>query len=175
MKKLLKKIMALFLSTILTCGFSFTSLAAKDEAPPNKDKTSYVFDLNNKSEQVYLYYDTEGNEITIGIKPSYSATRSSEPWFEGTWDVYLTGPLSLEYKIDISSSGKITDAYDEQYTAIGVTVTSDALSHTSSKATYKLKYKIADPLPEILSGSGSLYATISGSNLVVTNSIYSWN
>ena len=166
----MKRISTLVISTILMFCFSFSALAADREASP--EEKTVVFDLNDKSEQVYTYYDTEGNEITIGIKPSNTSTRSSEPWSAGAWDIYVYGPLSAFYKIDISSTGKITNAYDESYTAIGVSVTGDSLSYTSSQATYKLTYKIPDPLPEILGASGSLIAKISGSNLVVTNTIY---
>lgn len=167
----MKRMVTLLLSTVLVLCFSLTAFAAT-ESPNNGNSNTAVFDLNQKSEQVYTYYDSNGNAITIGIKPASESTRSSEPWSAGTWDIYLYGPLSAFYKIDISSSGKITNAYDESYTAVGVTVTSDSLSYTSSQATYKLTYKIPDPLPEILGASGSLIAKISGSNLVITNTIY---
>ena len=72
-----------------------------------------IFDLNDRSEQNYTYYDAEGNQITIGINPANVSARSSEPWSAGTWDIYLYGPLSAFYKINISASGKITNAYDE--------------------------------------------------------------
>ena len=62
--------------------------------------------------------------------------------------------------------------YDENYTAIGLSVKSDTLKFTSSQATYKLTYTVPDPLPELLGASGSLIAKISGENLVVTNTIY---
>ncbi|WP_077612845.1 DUF5626 family protein [Clostridium sp. Marseille-P2415] len=172
MIRMSRRLTALFLTVILAYCFSFTALAADNEAASEGYGTTAVFDLKDKSEQVYTYFDTEGNKITIGIKPAKVSIHSSEPWSEGTWDIYVYGPLSAYYKIDISSKGKITDAYDEGYTAIGVTVNSDSLSYTSSKATYKLTYKIPDPLPDILGASGSLYAKISGSNLVVTNTIY---
>ena len=138
------------------------------ECSYNNGWETVVFNLNNQSEQIYTYYDTEGNKITMGIKPDDNSTRSSEPWSEGTWDIYLYGPLSAFYKIDISASGKITNAYDENYTAIGLSVKSDTLKFT----TYKLTYTVPDPLPELLGASGSLIAKISGENLVVTNTIY---
>ena len=108
------------------------SVLAASNVPTTMGGKTVVFNLNNQSEQIYTYYDTEGNKITMGIKPDDNSTRSSEPWSEGTWDIYLYGPLSAFYKIDISASGKITNAYDENYTAIGLSVKSDTLKFTSS-------------------------------------------
>lgn len=82
----------------------------------------------------------------MGIKPVGAASRSSEPWSEGAWEIYLYGPLSCSYYIDISSTGKITNAYDESYLGLLLNVKSDS--------------------------SGSLNAKISGANLVVSNNIY---
>ena len=113
------------LSVVLSIIFTFCF-------PTTMGGKTVVFNLNNQSEQIYTYYDTEGNKITMGIKPDDNSTRSSEPWSEGTWDIYLYGPLSAFYKIDISASGKITNAYDENYTAIGLSVKSDTLKFTSS-------------------------------------------
>ena len=169
MKK--RRTLSVVLSIIFTFCFSLSVLAASNVPTVTGGKT-VVFNLNNQSEQIYTYYDAEGNKITMGIKPDDISTRSSEPWSEGTWDIYLYGPLSAFYKIDISASGKITNAYDENYTAIGLSVKSDTLKFTSSQATYKLTYTVPDPLPELLGASGYLIAKISGENLVVTNTIY---
>ena len=61
----------------------------------------------------------------------------------GRWNYsYLADwALSCEFKMDISTDGKITNAYDEMYTALGVVVTGDSLSYSSSRATYSLHLK----------------------------------
>lgn len=172
MKKVSRNFVSLFMAILLVMSFSITAFASDENVQTEKTDNQIIFDLENKTEQSYTYKDDKGNEITVGIKPANIPGRSSEPWSEGAWNIYLYGPLSAFYDIDISSSGRITNAYNEKYTALGVTVTADSLTHTSTQARYRLTYKIPDPLPDILGSSGSLYARIQGTNLVVTNTIY---
>lgn len=157
---------ALFLVIIMVLSFSTTAFAK--ESPAN----SAVFDLSKRQEQTYSYYDSNNEKITMGLKPVGADLRSSEPWSEGAWEIYLYGPLTCSYYIDISSSGKITNAYDESYLGILLNVKSDKLTYTSSSAKYYLTWTFSDPLPEIASSSGALNAKISGANLVVSNNIY---
>lgn len=88
MKK--RRTLSVVLSIIFTFCFSLSVLAASNVPTVTGGKT-VVFNLNNQSEQIYTYYDAEGNKITMGIKPDDISTRSSEPWSEGTWDIYLYG------------------------------------------------------------------------------------
>lgn len=167
--KRIKRFSALFLVVAMIFSFSFTALASDISA---EKETSVTFDLSKREEQAFSYYDSNNEKITMGLRPVARETRSSEPWSEGAWEIYLYGPLSLTYYIDISSSGKITNAYNESYLGILLNVKSDKLTYTSSSAKYYLTWTFAKPIPEIASSSGSLNAKISGSNLVITNNIY---
>lgn len=163
------RLSALFLVIIMVLSFATTAFAAE---PTGSNETSAVFDLSKREEQTFSYFNSNNEKITMGLRPVGAESRPSEPWSEGVWEIYLYGPLSCSYYIDISSAGKITNAYDESYLGILLDVKSDKLTYTSSSAKYYLTWTFAEPIPEIASSSGSLNAKISGENLVVSNNIY---
>ena len=169
MKGKLRNLLSIFMLFVLLASTSVFA-AAPVETP------MAVFDLTAPGVQTQTYQDKEGNLVTIGCEYTpYVQTRGvSKPLVKGgITRVWLTGSLSCEFMMDISPSGKITEAYDEAYTAIGVTVTSDNLAYSSTRATYKLTFQT--PVYPILGSSGYLRAAISGDNLILSETIYGLN
>lgn len=104
------------------------------------EESHITFDLTAPGIQTQQMTLEDGTNVEIGCEyiPAAQTFSATKPWVAGITRIWLTGPLSCEFRMDISADGKITDAYDESYTAIGVVVTSDSLSYTSSRATYSL-------------------------------------
>lgn len=162
-----KKIFTFFICMTMCLLFSITSFAAEG--------SEIYFDLLEPTAQEHSFVTESGEQVTVGCEMVPISTYSvSKPLQAGSIvHVWLTGPVSCEFYMDVSPDYKITDAYDETYTAIGVTVTSDVLTYSSTSAKYTLKFQT--PIQAVLSGSGYLKAAISGTNLVLSETIYGLN
>ena len=134
-----------------------------------------VFDLKTPGIQIQEMKTQDGTTVLIGCEyiPSPQTKGASKPWVAGTTRVWITGPLSCEFRMDISADGTITNAYDEAYTAIGVVVKDDELTYTSRRATYTLEFET--PIYPILANRGYLRGEIQGDNLVLSETIYGLN
>lgn len=163
MKKFVKM---LVVSLFLVLSYTISSFA--EESP-------ITFDLTAPGIQTQQITLEDGTNVEIGCEyiPAVQTFGAVDPWIAGTTRIWLKGILSCEFRIDISTDGKITDAYDETYTAIGLVVTDDTLSYTSSRATYSLSFET--PIYPILGSKGYLRAAIDGKNLVLSETIYGLN
>ena len=163
MKKFVKTlVVSLFL--VLSCAMSAFA-----------EESQITFDLTAPGIQTQQMTLEDGTDVEIGCEyiPTIQTFGATKPWVAGTTRIWLTGPLSCEFKMDISADGKITNAYDETYTAVGVVVTGDSLSYSSSRATYSLSFET--PIYPILGSKGYLRGEINGTNLVLSETIYGLN
>lgn len=120
MKKFVKTlVVSLFL--VLSCAMSAFA-----------EESQITFDLTAPGIQTQQMTLEDGTDVEIGCEyiPTIQTFGATKPWVAGTTRIWLTGPLSCEFKMDISTDGKITNAYDEMYTALGVVVTGDSLSYS---------------------------------------------
>lgn len=106
MKKFVKTlVVSLFL--VLSCAMSAFA-----------EESQITFDLTAPGIQTQQMTLEDGTDVEIGCEyiPTIQTFGATKPWVAGTTRIWLTGPLSCEFKMDISTDGKITNAYDEMYT-----------------------------------------------------------
>lgn len=125
--------------------------------------TAYI-DLSRRIKQEVSTVLPNGETVVCGAEPVLRPSFREETYENafGTWRIYWTGVyLNIEYYIDISKDGKITDAYDQSHSTVGCAVSSSGLSHSSTKATGWWDWDIQG-----LTGKRAyLYASMSGTTL----------
>lgn len=140
------------------------------------EETALTFDLSSQEIQEVSFTTQDGEQVTIGCETmEVPSTRAVTKPLDGgsIVHVWLDGPVSCEFYMDVSTDYKVTDAYDEGYSSFAVNVTSDVLTHTSTYAKYTLKFET--PIEAVLTKSGYLKAAVSKGKLTLSETIYGLN
>lgn len=151
----------LFLFCLLALPFS---AAASEPLPTNQIGNHASFDLTESSVQTRSYELPNGETATLGLicedEPS-PQWDSRYPNASGTWTVYYNSPVIYrEFKIHIANSS-ITNAWGQNYSTLGCTVTGESFKWNSKQATYRLNYETLG----LASSVAVLQATIEGTTL----------
>ena len=158
MKKIFSAILAfVVMFTVVPCAFA-------DSNPPNDIEISGVvsFDLTNRVPQEQEIVLENGEVATIGIVPVGPNTRGTYENATGEWEIYwYTVYMNIWYFINISSDGKITNAYNQSHLSLGVTVTNSGLEYSSTVARGWWDYEFQG----IASARYNLFAEMKGTTL----------
>ena len=93
MKKFVKTlVVSLFL--VLSCAMSAFA-----------EESQITFDLTAPGIQTQQMTLEDGTDVEIGCEyiPTIQTFGATKPWVAGTTRIWLTGPLSCEFKMDIST------------------------------------------------------------------------
>lgn len=129
---------------IFALGFA-PGAHAFEEEDDNVTEAFANFDLSKNEIQEHTFIDESGKEVTIGIEPIIEegamGTFTTLPMGRSTWNVYwYTGAVNQSYKINVnrtSTSTRITNAYDLNFSGIGYSITRDAFWFNNSQAAFE--------------------------------------